>query len=133
MRDNDRITALAVGARQPIVARVAVELQRAVEPGQEPLGVFTVAPWGVEVDHPGRIIAAPTPVVARQRPEIAGFRPPATRVQHRRRGFVHEELGGSLQVLGQPIHDGRQVEGRHADPVGQRRAVNVDARAGQDL
>ena len=59
MRDNDRLATLAIRARQPVVALVAVELQRAVEPGQERLGVFAATIGSVEVDDPGWVIAAP--------------------------------------------------------------------------
>ena len=81
MRDNDRLATLAGRFGQPVVARISVELQCSVEPGQERLGVFTVAPGGVEVYHPRRVIAAPTPVIACQGLEVSGFGPPAARVQ----------------------------------------------------
>ena len=49
----------------------------------------------------------------------------AARVQDRRRGLVHEQLGGCLQVLGQPVDvrsgPGGQVVG------GQRGAVDQSA------
>src|SRR5690554_3330195 len=99
MRDNDRLATLAGRFGQPVVARIAVELQCPVEPGQERLGVFTVAPGGVEIYHPRRIIAAPTPVIARQGPEVSGFGPPAARVQHRRRPPVSGKLSAALLFL----------------------------------
>ena len=42
----------------------------------------------------------------------------------------HEEFGRCFKVLGQPVHHGAKMEGRHADPVGQRGPVNVDAGTG---
>ena len=37
-----------------------------------------------EIDHGGRIGTSPGPVVARDRPEIAGLGPPAPGIEHRR-------------------------------------------------
>jgi hypothetical protein len=90
------------------------------------------APGGVVVDRARRIGAAPAAVVARH-PEIAGPGPPPAGVEHRRRGLVEEELGRALQELGHALGDRLQVEGRLADPVGQRRAVQHDPGAREDL
>ena len=129
----DRVAADPGRARETVVAGIAVELQRAVEAAQEPLRVQPAAVGRVEEDHSGRIVAAPATIVARKGPEVAGFRPAPARVQHRRGGFVHEQLGRSLQMLGQPVDDGAQVERRHADPIGQRATMDGDARPGEDL
>ena len=36
-------------------------------------------------------------------------------------------------MLGQPVDDGSQMEGHHADPVGQGAAMDIDAGPGEDL
>lgn len=128
----DRVAADPGRACETVVAGIAVELQRTVEAVQEPLRVLPAAIRRVEEDHPGRVVTAPATIVARKGPEVAGFRPAPARVQHRRGGFVHEQLGRSLQMLGQPVDDGAEVERRHADPVGQRAAMDGDARPGKD-
>ena len=46
----------------------------------------------------GRIIAAPWPVIAGQRPEVSGFGLFPPRSQNGRGRFIHEELGGTLQI-----------------------------------
>lgn len=51
--------ALARGFGQPIVACVTVDLQDAIEAGQEGLGTLTRTAGGVEVTHAGRILTAP--------------------------------------------------------------------------
>jgi hypothetical protein len=45
----------------------------------------------------------------------------------------HEKLCRSLQVLGHPVNDRSKVEGRHANPVGQGAAMDIDAGPGEDL
>ncbi len=129
----DRTAALAGRARQAVVALVAVELQDPVEATQEFLRVLSAAVGRIEEDHARRIVSTPGPVVAGQCPEISGLRLAAPWIQHRRRGLVHEQLGRHLQMLGQPLDHGGEVERGSADPVGQRAAMDIDARPGKDL
>ena len=133
MGHADRLTALAGGARQAIVTLIAVELQDPVEAAQDLLRVLPAPVGRVEEDHAGWVVAAPSAVVAGQRPEIPGLGAAAPRIEHRRRGLVHEQLGGRLQMLGQPIHHGSQVERGNTDPIRQRAAMDIDTRAGEDL
>jgi len=51
----------------------------------------------------------------------------------RSRLTVHEELGGALQMLRQPVDDGAEMERRLSHPAGQRGAIQVDAGSGEDL
>jgi len=74
-----------------------------------------------------------TPIIAGQRPEIAGFCLAAPRVQDRRCGLVHEQLCRSFQVFRQPLNNRPKVEGGDADPVGQGAAMDINARPGEDL
>ena len=90
-------------------------------------------PGRVEIDHGRRIGAGPGPVVAGDRPEVAGLGPPAPRIEHRRPGLVHEQLGRALEVLEQPLVQGAELGGGAADPVRQRRAIELDALPGVDL
>ena len=71
MRHPNGRAALARGLGQPIVARVAVDLQDPVEACEEGFGMLAGATGGVEVDHAGRVIAAPRSVIADQRPEVS--------------------------------------------------------------
>lgn len=73
------IAALARGFGQPVVARIAINLQDTVEAGQEGFGILARAAGSIEVDHSGRIVSAPWPVIAGQRPEISGLCRPAPR------------------------------------------------------
>ena len=126
-------TTLARGLGQAIVAGVTVDLQDAIKAGQEGFGILAPAAGGVKVDHAGRILAAPRSVITGQRPKVACFCHPAPRVQHRGGGFVHEQLTRSLQMLGQPIDDGLQVERSLANPISQNGAVQIKTRPRQDL
>ena len=128
----DRVAALAGGARQAVVALIAVDLQGAIKALQDPFCVLTGAAGGVGEDHAGRIGTAPPPIITGQCPEVAGLGPAAPGVEDRRRGFIHEQLGGGLQMLGQPVDHGPEVERGHPDPVGQRAAMDADPRPGED-
>ena len=119
MGHADGVAALAGGVHQAVVARISVELEDPVEAAQERLGVLPAAAGRIEEHDPGGIRTAPASIIADQGPEVAGRRvedapparcPAAPGIEHRRRGLVHEELGGRLQVFGQPIDDGPQVE-----------------------
>ena len=121
------------GTCQPIIPLIAIQLQDAVKARQEGLCILALAVGRVEEHDPGRIIAAPGPIIAGQRPEITGFCLAAARVQDRRRGLVHEQLRRPLQVFGQPVNNRPKVEGGHADPVGQGAAMDIDAGPGEDL
>ena len=133
MGQPNGIAALARRFGQPVVAGVTGDLQDTVEAGQEGFGILTRAARGVEVDHAGRIVPAPWSVIAGQGPELSGLCPPAPRIQHRGGGFVHEQLAGSFQMLGQPVDDGPQMERGLADPIGQNGVVQLKARPRQDL
>ena len=128
-----RRTARAAGSGEPVVAGIAVDLEDAVEAVEELFGIFAAAPGRVEVDHAGRIAAAPGTVVAGQCPQPAGLGLAAARIEHRRPRLVHEQLRGLFQVPGQPVGNGPQMERRLADPAGQRRAVQIEARTRVDL
>ncbi len=133
MGHADRIATRAGGARQAIVALVAVELQRALEAMKECLGVLAAATGGVEEDHPRRIFATPSSFIARKGPEVAGLGAPPPGIEDRRGGLIHEEMPGGLQMFSQPIDDGPQVEPRDTHPIRERAAVDGDARPGEHL
>ena len=126
-------TAVASGIGQRVVGRVGVDLENAAEPRERPDGMLGAAAGGVEIDHGGRIGTGPGPVVARDRPEIAGLGPPAPRVEHRRPGLVHEQLGRAFEVLEQTLVQRAELGGGAPDPVREGRAIELDALAGVDL
>ena len=133
MGHTDRVTALAGGFGQAVVARIAVDLQDPVEASEEGLAMFAGSTGGIRVDHAGWVLPSPGPIIAGQGPEIAGLGAPAPGIKNRRGGLVHEQFGGTLQLLGHPLHDRGQMEGGLADPVGQHRAVQVEAVTRKDL
>jgi hypothetical protein len=126
-------TAVARGIGERVVGRVGIDLENALEPGERPDRMLGAAAGGIEVDHGGRIGAGPGPVVARDRPEVAGLGPPAPRVEDRCPGLVHEQLGRALEVLEQALVQRAELGGGAPDPVGERRAVERDALASVDL
>ena len=129
VRKPQRRAALAARSGQPVVAGIAVNLEDAVEAGEELFAMFTTAPGRIEVDDAGRIGSAPGAVVPGQGPQPAGLRPAAARIEHRRSRLVHEQFRGHLQVPDQPVGHRPQVERRLADLAGQRRAIQIEPRA----
>src|SRR5690606_5842599 len=96
MSDPDGLAPLARGSGQPIVTLVAINLQDTVKTAQESFGILASATWSVEVDHAGRVLAAPWPVIAGQCPQISGFCCSTPRIQHRCGGFIHKQLSRPL-------------------------------------
>ena len=125
--------AFARGFGQPVIAWITVDLQDAVKAGEEGFGIFTRPTRGIEVDHTGWVLAAPWPVIACKSPEISCFGFTAPRIQHRGRGFVHEQLAGLFQVFSQPVHHRLQMERRVSNPIRQHGAVQIKTCARQDL
>lgn len=115
------------------MAGAAVDLQGAVEPARDLFSMFAVATGSMEVYDAGRVISAPSAVIAGQCPKVTGFCASSTWVQRWCSGFIHEWLRGRSQMLGQPVHDRREMEACHANPIGQRGSVDVDAGPGRDL
>ncbi len=118
---------------QPVVARIAVHLQGSCEAFEDALGVLAGSARCVSEGHARRGAAAPGAVIAGQDPEVSRLGFAATWVQHRRRGLIHEQLGGSLQVRQQRVMDGFEFKRRASDPGCQRRAVEIDALAAVNL
>lgn len=75
MGHADRIAALPGSACQAVVAGISIELQRAVEAVQELLGILPASIGRIEEDYAGWIVTAPAPIVAREGPQVARFRP----------------------------------------------------------
>ena len=98
--------------------------------GDRPLGL---AIGRIDIGDAGRVGAAPRAIIARVGPELAGLGASAAGIEHRRRGLVGEQLGRTLQRRQQPLMNRPQQEGGAADPIGQCRAVEVDALPGIDL
>ena len=49
------------------------------------------------------------------------------------RCLVHEQLAGALEQFGHPFDDGCQMKSGASDPVGQGRAFDGNAVAGENL
>ena len=119
--------------RERRVAAIAIDLQNAFEPGEmldRPIGL---AIGRVAIGDRWWIAPAPRTIVASICPELAGFGAASTRIEHRRRGLVGEQLGAALQLGQQMIAQRRQPPCRAAYPVRQRRAIELDALARIDL
>ena len=121
------------GISQRLVGGVAVHLKDAVEPGQWLDGMLGAAAGGVEIGDRRWIAAAPWPVVAGDRPEVAGFGSLASRIEHRCASLVHEQLGRAFEMLEQPLTQGVELGRGTADPIRQGRAIEDDALASVDL
>jgi hypothetical protein len=92
---------------------------------EQPQAMNGTAARCIGIDHARWIRPGPRPVVARQRPEVAGFGPATSRIQYRRRRFIDTKLRG-----GEPSRaddaTGASAPGRHSRP--RRQAWNGRAR-----
>lgn len=110
---------------QTIVTLIAIDLQNAVETAQEGSGILTRASCDVEVDYTRRILAAPRPVIAGQRPQISGLRCPMPRLQHRAVVSSIKQLARPLQMFGQSVDYGLKMERGLAHPIRQNDTVQI--------
>jgi len=85
----------------------------------------------IRVDDSRRAGSAPGPVIARDRPEVAGLGLAAPGIEHRHWRLVDGEFGGGQEIGLEPLVQRHQLRGRIADPEGERRAIKLDALGGQ--
>lgn len=110
---------------QHAVAGITIDLQDALEAGEvrdRPIGL---AIGRVDIGHAGRIVAAPGAIITGVRPELAGLGAPSSRIEHRRRRLIGEQLGRALEHREQALVNRSQQPGGAADPVGQGRAIEI--------
>jgi hypothetical protein len=93
----------------------------------------TLAIGRIDIGHGRWRGPGPRAIVPGIGPELTGLGPASSRIEHRRRRLISEQLGGCPQMLQQAFVQGAQELGRRRDPVGQRRAVQLDALPGIDL
>ncbi len=91
------------------------------------------ATGSIQVGDGRRIAAAPWSIIARDGPEVAGLGPATARIEDGTACLVGKQLGRGLQDLDEPRVQRLELVRREADPVGQCRAIDRDAFAGQDL
>ena len=127
------LAALPGWLRQVAVAAIGVDLNGAVEPGEDFLGIVAAAPGTIVEHDAGRRRAVPAAVVAQHGPEVSGLRPAAPGIHNRGRGLVHvEPRAAGLQKRRHALdHRGDQRPGP-AHPVGQHGAVDRHAVPGHD-
>lgn len=94
---------------------------------------FGTAIGAVEVDGSRRIGAGPRPIVPGIDPQPTGPGPTPSRIEHRDRRVVGEQLLRSEHVLGQPGSQRLQPPGSASYPVGQGRTIELHALAGEHL
>ena len=103
-----------------LVGSVAVALHDAVIIGKQSGRVYRAAPRRIGVDDARRIGAAPGPVVAGHRPEVARLGPPASGIEHRYRCLIDGELGRGQQDRAHPLMKRHQFSRGIAHPERQR-------------
>jgi len=87
----------------------------------------------INVDDAGRIGTAPWPVIGGISPELTGLGAPAAGIKHRHGRFIGEQFGPLPELAKEPFVQWTQVPRGMADPVCQRRTIQIDALAGVDL
>ena len=95
--------------------------------------MLTAPAAGIGGGHARWRRAAPRPVITCQSPEVAGLSLTFPRVEDRRTCFLHEQLGGPLQVSHQRVMHGAKFEVGAPDPIDQGGPVEIDALAAVGL
>src|SRR5215831_9063172 len=116
-----------------LVGFIAIAVDDAAIALEQPQAMHGTAAQCIGIDHARWIRPGPRPVVARQRPEVAGFGPATSRIQYRRRCFIDTNLRGGEQHLAQTMPQGLQLLGGIADPEGKRGTVERDTVRRQHL
>jgi hypothetical protein len=83
---------------QPVVSGIAVHLQDAAEALQYPLGMLPTPPRSIDEGHIRRCCAALRSIIAGQGRKVANLDLPGARIECRRGGLVHEQLGRPFQI-----------------------------------
>src|SRR3954469_9155867 len=107
-----------------LVSLIAVAVDDAAIALEQPQAMNGPTARCIGVNHARWVRSGPGPVIARERPEVAGFGPAAPGIQHRRRGLIDTELRRGEQKLAQTMPQGLQFLGRIADPEGERGTVD---------
>ena len=88
-------------------------------------GILARADRGIEVDHARRVLAAPRLGHRAPVPRDIRFWSSRARVQHRGRGFIHEQLVGRFRCSARRSTTGFRWNAALPDPIGQHRAVQI--------
>ena len=87
----------------------------------------------IGIDDAGRIGSSPRPVVARDRPEVAGLGPAAAGIEYRCPRLVDGDLGRAEQDLLHAQINRLELRRRDTDPEGQRGTIDRQALQLHDL
>ena len=124
----------SIEARQPVIAVIGVALQEpSAEALQEVFGMLAAATRRIAEQHDRRALAAMAAIVGGDRPEEAFLDLAAPGIEHRRRGFVHEQTIRRSQMPAHVTGDGLEMEAGPAGPIAQCRPIQLDALASIDL
>jgi hypothetical protein len=115
------------------IATIAIDLQDACKITEMGLRSLRLAIGSIDIGDHRRIVAAPGSIIAGIGPELAGLGPSASRVEHGGRCLVGEEPCRSSQPFQHMIAQRTQIPGRPANPVSQRRAIQLDTLPGINL
>src|SRR3974377_2607983 len=91
------------------------------------------AAWGIGISGGGRIIPAPRPVVAGNRPEVSLLGLPASRIEHRCRSLVHRNLARAEDQFAHSQVNWREFGSRIAHPERQDGAFDVESLRAENL
>ena len=114
-------------------AGVGIGLEGSLVELQVLLRVFALAVGRVGEPHGWRGLVARGPVVADIGPEPSGLGPAAPRIEHRNRGVVGVQGRSRADMIADRPGQGLEEEGQATHPLGQGRAIQIEAGAGEDL
>ena len=118
---------------QPLEAGIAVNLNDASESCQMSSRTLGSTIRTVEIDGRRWIGSIPGPIITRVNPEAAGLGATTAGIEHRDRGVVSEHRLRGDDMFGEPCLQRLQPPDGAANPVGERRAIQLDALSCEDL
>jgi hypothetical protein len=119
--------------RSGYLRAMTVHLQNAGEAGQLPSDLIDAAAIGEHIGNRRRRRAAPRAIIDRMRPELAGPGAMSPGVEHRHRRLVAEQPRRGLDRPQLQLIEALEPPCGTLHSAGERRAIEMDALAGQNL
>src|SRR5579883_1254400 len=120
-------------AGKSAIAGVTVDLQDADKIGEMSLRPLRSSIRRVDIGDGRRVRSAPWSIVSRIGPELTGLGATPAGIKDRRGRFVGEDFRRRADMRQKALIDRAQMPGGAADPISERRAIEIDALAAVNL
>jgi hypothetical protein len=120
-------------AGQPFEPGIAVDVENALEVLEMRRRALGLSVRCEQIDSCRRLGSRPRSLLTCVDPKTSSLRASATRIEHRDRRIVGEEMILGKEVLAQSLVQGFEPPAGTADPTGERRTAEIDTVPGEDL